>query len=166
VDVKEAPPAAPPAAELLQPFSQFEGQVMALAKAVPEEKYSWRPGPGVRSVKEVLLHIAYGNQLLLNVANNSPSKEALEKQIDENAKGESASMSKDQVMKFVEDSFASVRKTLDEARAASLNRTVDFFGRPSTRRGVLITIDTHVAEHLGQLIAYARVNGIVPPWSK
>lgn len=165
VDVKDAPQ-LPAAADLLLPFSELEAHVMALAKAVPEEKYAWRPGPGVRSVKELLLHIVYGNQLLLNIANNAPSMDALKKQVDDNSKGESAAVTKDQVLKMLAESFASVRSTLQEARAAALNRSVDFFGTATTRRGVLASLDTHIAEHTGQLIAYARVNGITPPWSQ
>ena len=61
VAVKDVPPAPAAAADLLQPFSELAEHLMALAKAVPEEKYSWRPGAGVRSFKEVFLHIAYGN---------------------------------------------------------------------------------------------------------
>ena len=87
LDAKDVPPLVA-AAELLLPFNDLEKQVLALAKAIPEEKYSWRPGPGVRSFKEVFLHIVYGNQLLLNVAGNSPSREELVKQIEQNAKGE------------------------------------------------------------------------------
>src|ERR1039458_9788795 len=63
LDVKDVPPLVA-AAELLLPFNDLEKQVLALAKAIPEEKYAWRPGPGVRSFKEVLLHIVYGNRRL------------------------------------------------------------------------------------------------------
>ena len=138
---------------------------MALAKAVPEEKYGWRPAPGVRSFKELLVHIANGNRLLLNIANNAPAAGALSQQIEENSQGETAAVSKEKVMQMLRESFALVRSTLDEARAATLNRSADFFGRATTRRGVLTILDTHLAEHEGQLIAYARVNGITPPWS-
>lgn len=164
LDVKDAPAAAA-AADLLLPFSELEAHVMALAKAVPEEKYSWRPGAGVRSFKEIFLHIAYGNQLLLNIANNAPSREALGNQIQENAKGEGQPATKEQVLQKLAESFAAVRKSLEGARAGALTRDVDFFGTPATTRGVLTSLDTHIAEHLGQAIAYARMNGIVPPWS-
>lgn len=165
VDAKDAPQLSA-AADLLLPFAELEQHVMALAKAIPEEKYAWRPGPGVRSIKELLLHIAYGNQLLLNIANNAPAMDALRKQVEENAKGETAAIAKDQVMKMLAESFAAVRGALEAARAPALNRSMDFFGTPTTRRGVLASLDTHIAEHEGQLIAYARVNGIVPPWSE
>ena len=166
VDVKEAAPQPAAAADLLLPFSELQEHVMALAKAIPEEKYSWRPAPGVRSIQELLLHIAYGNQLLLNIANNAPPMDVLRKQVEENTKGEVAAVSKDKILQILGESFSDVRTSLEGARAAALNRTADFFGTATTRRGVLATLDTHIAEHEGQLIAYARMNGIVPPWSQ
>jgi len=165
VAVKDVPPAAPVANDLLQPFSELESKVMALAKAVPEEKYSWRPGPGVRSFKEVFLHIALGNELMLNYADGA-KMDAIEKQIESNTKVEAEPLSKDQVLQKLAAGFALVRKALEGASNASLSRNIQFFDTATTRRGVLTFIDTHIAEHMGQAIAYARMNGIVPPWSK
>ncbi len=166
LDVKDVPPLVA-AAELLLPLDSLEKQVLALAKAIPEEKYAWRPAPGVRSFKEVFLHIVNGNQLLLNVAEKSPSREELLKQIEQNAKGEQDAVSKEKVVAMLTESFAGVRKALEGVRStAALTRDVDFFGTPAPMGGVLASIDTHIAEHLGQTIAYARVNGIVPPWSQ
>ena len=165
LDVKPAPAAAA-AADLLLPMEQLQAKVMALAKVVPEEKYAWRPGPGVRSFQEVLLHIAYGNRLMLNIATGDPSKDELNKQIQENANNEGREIGKEQLLQLLADSFGEFRKTLENARPGSLARDIDFFGRATTQRGVLTLIDTHIAEHVGQLIAYARMNGIVPPWSK
>jgi uncharacterized damage-inducible protein DinB len=166
LDAKDVPPLVA-AAELLLPFDSLEKQVIALAKAIPEEKYAWRPAPGVRSFKEVFLHIVNGNQLLLNVAENSPSREELLKQVEQNAKGEQNAVSKEKIVTMLAESFAAVRKALEGVRStAALTRDVDFFGTPAPMGGVLASIDTHIAEHLGQTIAYARVNGIVPPWSQ
>jgi len=165
VGVKETPQLSA-AADLLLPFSESREHVLALAKAIPEEKYKWRPGPGVRSIQEVLIHIANGNALLLNIANNAPSGDALKKQIEDNTKGESAALTKEQIIQMLTESFASIKTNLDAARAQALNRNVDFFGTATTRRGMFTIVDTHIAEHLGQLIAYARVNGIKPPWSE
>ena len=139
---------------------------MALAKAVPEEKYSWKPAPGVRSFQQVFLHIAYGNQLLLNIALNSPQGDALRKQVEEQAANENAPVSKDKVIEILAGSFTAIHQAIDRARAATLTRGVDFFGTPATTNGVLIDLETHMAEHLGQAIAYSRMNGIVPPWSQ
>jgi hypothetical protein len=64
------------------------------------------------------------------------------------------------------ESFATLRQAMEGSSAGSLSRDVEFFGRKTTMRGLLTQIDVHIAEHLGQAIAYARMNGIVPPWSK
>ena len=165
LDVTE-PTQLAPAADILLPLKEEEEHVMALLKAVPDNKLDWTPGPGVRSFREVFLHIAYGNRLLLNVADNQPSREVLEKTIDEQFKREHDKKSKDEIQKILADSFDAVRKSLETAQASALARDAMFFGQPTTRRGIFITIDTHVGEHLGQLIAYCRVNGITPPWSE
>lgn len=165
IDTKDVPTVAP-AAELLLPFDDMERQVTALALAIPEDKYDWRPGPGVRSFKEVFLHIAYGNHLLLKISDSGFTPETLRKQVEENAAGESAALNKTQVIEKLRESFTTVRTALDALRPAGLNRPAEFFGRTTTKRGVLTVLDVHIAEHLGQAIAYARVNGIVPPWSK
>jgi FKBP-type peptidyl-prolyl cis-trans isomerase len=165
LDVKPATPAPPATADLLLPFGEMEAHALALAKAVPEEKYSWRPGEGVRSFREVFLHIAYGNRLLLNIAGGA-KQEDIKKQIEEQMKKEGESLTKEQVVQALTDSFAAVRSAFEGARAQGLTREAEFFGTKTTRRGVWTVLDTHIAEHLGQAIAYARVNGIVPPWSQ
>jgi peptidylprolyl isomerase len=165
LDVKPATPAPSAAADLLLPFGEMEAHVLALAKAVPEDKYSWRPGAGVRSFREVFLHIAYGNKLLLTISNGA-KPEDVTKQIEEQSKGEVEPLSKDKVIEALTESFAAVRTVLESARPQGLTRDIQFFGTATTRRGVLANLDTHIAEHLGQAIAYARVNGIVPPWSQ
>ena len=165
LDAKDVP-AVSGAQILILPFDELEKQIVALARAIPEEKYAWRPATGVRSFKEVFLHIAFGNQLLLNVANNSPSREELLKQIEQNAKGEQDPANKEKVVAMLTESLTAVRKTMEGVRSAgALTREIDRFGKPAPVGTVLAEIDTHIAEHLGQAIAYARVNGIVPPWS-
>ena len=164
--VKDVAPQPSAGADLSQPLQDLEAHVMALAKAVPEEKYSWKPAAGVRSFQQVFLHIAYANQLLLNIAVNSPQADTLKKQVEENSKNEDLPLSKDKVLEILAQSFTGIHRTLDRARANTLTRTVDFFGTPATTNGMLITLETHMAEHLGQAIAYARRNGIVPPWSQ
>jgi uncharacterized damage-inducible protein DinB len=164
VDVKDAPQLSA-GSDLLLPLDETEQHVLALAKAVPEEKYSWSPGRDVRTFRAVFLHIAYGNRLMLRIANGEDWKK-LGPDIEKQLKDEQAPLTKDQVIAALTESFAEVRKTFENARAASLGRSMDFFGHPATQRGIMISLDTHIGEHLGQAIAYARMNGIVPPWSK
>jgi uncharacterized damage-inducible protein DinB len=165
LDVKDASPNSGPAADLLFPFDQLEKQAIDLARAIPEDKYDWRPAPGVRSIREVCLHIAYGNQLMLNISNGI-EKDALYKQIQDQIKREGEKPTKEQVVQAMTESFKTLREALQSATAGSLSRDIDFFGKPTTRRSVLVALDVHIGEHVGQLIAYARMNGVVPPWSK
>jgi FKBP-type peptidyl-prolyl cis-trans isomerase len=165
LDVKDASPNSGPAADLLFPFDQLEKQAIDLARAIPEDKYDWRPAPGVRSIREVCLHIAYGNQLMLNISNGI-EKEALYKQIKDQLEREGEKLTKEQVVQAMTESFKTLREALQSATAGSLSRDIDFFGKPTTRRSVLVALDVHIGEHVGQLIAYARMNGVVPPWSK
>lgn len=164
-DPPPTPPPAPPLADLLLPLDRMAAEVIALANAVPEAKYNWRPAEGVRSFKEVFLHIVYGNRLMLGIATTNPAADVLQKQIQENAKNESQPTTKERVIAMLTESFASLKKSMEEMRAQGLNREIDFFGTKTTRRGVLASLDSHIGEHLGQAIAYARMNGITPPWS-
>jgi peptidylprolyl isomerase len=165
VAVKDASPNSGPAADLLFALDGPEKQALSLAKEIPEEKYDWRPAPGVRSIREVCLHIAYGNRLLLNISNGATQEERV-KQVQDQIKREGEKLTKAQVVQALTESFAAVREALQTASAGSLSRDIDFWGTQTTRRAVLAVLDVHIGEHLGQLIAYARMNGVVPPWSK
>lgn len=162
--VKEVAPISP-ASDLLLPLGELAAKARKLAEAVPADKYDWRPAPGVRSFQEVFLHIAYGTHLMMNIADGAPH-DAIMKEIADNEKAEKQPMTKDQVLAAMNDSLAAFQKALESASAGSLTRSIDFFGTATTRRGVLANIDTHLAEHVGQAIAYARMNGIVPPWNR
>ena len=147
-------------------FSDVETKVVSLAKAMPEEKYSWRPGAGVRSVSEVYVHIANGNRLLLSVMNGMPPRDAFMKMVKTNEERERTITEKAKVVADLEASFKEVHAALDSATEESLSKAIKFFGQDATARAAYLSIMNHVSEHLGQSIAYARMNGIVPPWSK
>jgi len=165
LDVKDAP-ATPAGIDVLLPLEEMEKKVLALARAVPEEKYNWRPAPGVRSFGEVMRHIELGNRLLLDIAMNGYAAEKVRKQAAANAAAEKENPGKEKILASLEESFAAVRKSIGQMRAGALGREQDYFGAATTRRGVFVYLDTHVAEHLGQAIAYARMNGVAPPWSR
>lgn len=153
------------AADILLAFHSAQEHVLALAKAVPEEKYSWRPAKSVRSFAEVFVHIASANQLLTKIAASNLAGADLEKAIEEQSATEKQQLTKARILDMLTESFASVRKTLENERPATLARDASFFGTATTRRGIYVMMDEHLGEHLGQAIAYARMNGIVPPWS-
>src|ERR1700693_300784 len=163
--VADVPPAHA-AADILLSFSDSEQKVIALAKIVPEEKYSWRPASGVRSFGEVFVHIASANQLLMKLATSTTSADELKAAFEEQSKLENQTFAKDRIIQMLTESFATVRKSLESARPGTLAHEADYFGTPTTRRGIFVNMDVHIAEHLGQAIAYARMNGITPPWSQ
>src|ERR1035438_1849335 len=123
------------------------------------------PGPGVRTFQQVFLHIANANRLLTKIA-DAAEKDDVQKQIEAGDQSEKQPIDKAKTIAALTESFAAVHEYIDAATARSLTRDADFFGTATTKRGVLIFLDTHLGEHLGQAIAYARMNGIVPPWSK
>lgn len=145
--------------------SYAEKQVMDLEEAVPQNKYNWRPGTGVRSVAETYLHIAWANYGLLKAATGKDP--AADAGWDMNAaKWEKKTTDKAEIKKILDKSFAHVKEIVGALPDADLDKKVSFFGHEMTARAVLIILSSHIDEHLGQSIAYARMNKIVPPWSK
>ena len=153
--------------ELLKDITDVENKVVALAKAMPESAWAWRPSAPARSTSEVFLHVAADNYFLpamIGIA--APAETGITKEYKTAVAFEKKSMGRDAVIAEVQKSFAFLKKSMSETPDAKVDAAVDLFGRKSTMRGVWITTATHLHEHLGQLIAYARANNIVPPWSK
>lgn len=157
--------AAPPAREYLDEFRGTSAKTLALARAIPAEKYAWRPGERVRSTGEVLVHIAGGNLMLLGRAGVKSPAGSRAPNVDEIHKWETGITSKDKIVELLKSSSAAVETAWLAAGPAELARPVDFFGRQMPVHGVYLRILAHTNEHMGQLVAYARVNGIAPPWS-
>ena len=143
LEVKDAPQLAP-AVDVLPMFIYLEARVMTLAKDTPEEKYSWRPAAGAPTFAEVLLRIPQGNRALLG---------------DTPASVEAAA-GKQRVLELLGESLSGIRKTLESARPSLFNRDAVVGGKPTTMRGVYTSIDTHIAEQLGEATAYARMMGV------
>jgi hypothetical protein len=128
-----APEAPAAAADILFSLNQVEGEVMQLPRPFPEGKYGSRPGPGVRTIQQVFLHLSYANHLILNIADGSEADE-VKKTIEDNDKGEQQSISKEKTLAALTGSFAEAHKYLDEVRAQELTRDAEFFGQKTTRR--------------------------------
>ena len=134
-------------------------QLVALAEAIPAEKFAWRPGPGVRSTSEVFMHIALANFYLLSVT--GPKMPA-----DLSSPGmEKTVAAKPEVLAWLKRSLKAVKSAHASLKPADLRRKVRIEGRDATVDGMYLRIIIHANEHMGQLVAYARVNGITPPWS-
>jgi uncharacterized damage-inducible protein DinB len=149
--------------DFLGNLSYTQGQVMALEGAVPAEKYSWRPAEGVRSIGEVYSHIAHGNYLIMQLSGIQPPPG--EQVTMDEKKWEAEHTGKERIVADLRKSFEHVSSSAAKMTEADLAVTVDFFGTKMTKRAALIALLGHIHEHLGQSIAYARMNGIVPPWT-
>ncbi|PYR88399.1 MAG: damage-inducible protein DinB [Acidobacteria bacterium] len=142
----------------LPEFTLTSRQLLQLAEATPPDKFGWRPGPGVRSISEVYMHIATGNLWLLEQAGvKSPEFAKLPKD------PEKAVTAKGDVIQWLRTSQDAVKSAY---QTADRQKHVEFFGKDAVAEGVFLRLLLHNNEHMGQSIAYARMNGIVPPWSK
>lgn len=159
-------PEMAPSIDVLAPLEDLEEKTVALAKAMPEEKYDYLPSPGVRSFREVMLHIHYANLMLLEIANGKLEGDALKQRIAANANGEKQKLPKEKILWMLAESFAAARKAISPLRQGQLAADMTVFGQATTRRGAYVMLDVHNGEHLGQAIAYARINGITPPWTE
>jgi uncharacterized damage-inducible protein DinB len=153
--------------DLLKDVGDVEKKVMDLAKAIPESAYAWRPGAGVRSTGEVFQHIASDNYFMPAVLDKpAPKETGITKDFKTAVAFETKPMNKDAVIAELQKSFAFLKTSMSSATDAQLSSPLEVFGQKSTGRAMWITTATHLHEHLGQLIAYARSNKVTPPWSK
>ena len=144
---------------VINDISGVESKIESLAEAIPQEDYDWSPMEGVRSVSDVLKHIAGSNYFLLSfVGDKMP--EGMSEDMGKNV------TDKEQIIKMVKDSYAHTKEFISKMNPGDLNKEVEMFGQKSNYRAALFILTGHGHEHLGQLIAYARSNKVVPPWSK
>lgn len=162
------PQAAPPASaapagfrgEYIAEVDSVGKKIVDLAEAIPADKYGWRPAEGVRSISEVFMHIVGANSMLPTFVGGKHVEGVTrdsEKTVTDKAK----------VVELLKRSLENAKEAGRIVSDGDLDKKVKVFGgREMTERQVLMVIENHLHEHLGQAIAYARVNGIAPPWSK
>lgn len=136
-----------------------QAQVIQLAEAFSEEQYDWRPTKGVNSVGEALMHVAGGNYFLASKMGFAPPEDVDMMKLGE-IKG------KENIIIALKKSNDFVLEKILMVDNASLTEEVDFGFAKMNKLGGLLAIMEHNGEHKGQLIAYARSNGVVPPWSQ
>jgi len=146
--------------EFLQQFNASMGKLVALAEAMPAEKYGWSPGPGVMTVAKVYAHIAHYNfgYPTQNLGVAVPAGVKLD-----TLEGVAA---KAQVVALLKRSGDFVRTSVGALSDGKLGEGTNLYGRRVAGNAVLFQLVAHMNEHLGQSIAYARSNGVVPPWSQ
>jgi len=145
-------------ADWLSNFDEAAKKATDLAGALPGETMAWRPGEGVRSSGEVIAHLASANFLLPTFTGRA-APDGIGRDLE-------SETDPARLRRLLGDSIAHLRTIVATMDDAELEQRVKIFGgREVTTRELLIIALGHLHEHLGQLVAYARANGIVPPWS-
>ena len=148
-------------AAYLADMEVMRGKFLGLADAFPQDLYSWRPMEGVRSVSEVLMLIAsegYGFAPRALGADPALSREE--------SQGLAEITDKATVIDHLIKGFAYAQETIEAVDPANLVGSREMFGRERSSPELMLFVAGDMHEHLGQLIAYARTNHIVPPWSQ
>jgi len=156
-------------ADLHRDVGQVQKKLIDLAGAMPEATLDWRPknDPKVRSVREVFTHVIAENYYLpglmgkaapaaTGITSDYKSVEAYEKKM----------LTRAEIVAALTASFGNLHQGLNTTTDANDGEKINFFGQQMTRSSTMVSTVTHLHEHLGQAIAYARSNGVVPPWSK
>jgi len=151
---------------LLAELETAERQILAVAQKMPAEKFGWRPDTTARSVSEALVHVAAGNfSLLAFLGRDAPKdiygdivgegEQRLWSVVHRNDELEKAVREKGEVIKLLERSLQAVRE--------SIQQSGESLAEPTTSR-VYMRMIVHLHEHMGQMIAYLRTNGLSAPW--
>jgi uncharacterized damage-inducible protein DinB len=145
-------------------WRHVSNQLIALAEATPADKFAWRPAPGVRSTSEVYMHIAMTNFWLLSVAGQKMPADL--KNEDATGVTEKTVTSKPEVIAWLKRSLDAVKQAHLAVDPKDMARKLKVEGHDATVDGMYLRIMVHANEHMGQLVAYARMTNVVPPWSK
>lgn len=141
--------------EFIGQIDFVKGRLIQLAESMPDDKYNWTPAEGVRTVGEVYVHTAETNYYLI----------AMMTGVKSNMDKEKSPTDKKTALSMLEKSFDAVKDAAGKLTEANLNKEVEAFGMKFSLRNFMISMLGHSHEHLGQSIAYARMNGVTPPWS-
>ncbi len=145
--------------ELLRHFEMSSRKVAQLSSAMPESLYGWSPSEGIMSVATVYAHIARYNFMYLADQLGIPAPDGVD------VANLEAITDKARIVELVEQSIDHVVTHVGAMSEADLVRETRLYGRDLPAWKVLVQLVTHMNEHVGQSVAYARMNGIVPPWS-
>lgn len=161
--------------EYLWELEIAERQMVAMAEAIPAEKYDWRPDQKARSISEVFVHVAAGDFMLLEVVGAAAPADLYGQLpadgpehfwglVRRNDELEKSVREKAAVTDILKRAFQAVRKSFTEADDGVLDQGRHFFGEQTTVRRWYLRLLTHTHEHMGQMIAYMRMNGMGAPW--
>jgi hypothetical protein len=146
-------------------LDSLQAKYVALAKAIPAEKYAWRPAPGVRSIGEVFMHVASEYYVYTPMSHGATPSPVVGRGREAFAKFEAAA-TKENVLKHLDEGFAYAKQAVNGVEPANLVGVRKIYGRDFTIAQTSLMMSGDLHEHLGQLIAYARSNEVKPPWTR
>lgn len=146
--------------EILDHFQRSSYKISELARVMPAEKFSWAPGEGVMQVGEVYMHIARYNFMYLDQNLGIAPPNGFDYADIESIRD------KEKVREIHEMSVRHVMEQVGALTEAKLAGQTELYGRTVQGWAVLLQLVSHMNEHVGQSVSYARMNGIVPPWSR
>ena len=146
--------------EMMRHFDDSMSKIIALAAAMPADKYLWKPSEPAMPVGHVYAHIAAYNFGYITSEMGAPAAAGIGRDTLERMRD------KAQLVALLRRSSDFVKASVAAMPASQLDRTTTLYGRQVPQWAVLVQLVTHMNEHLGQSIAYARANNITPPWSQ
>ena len=153
--------------EMHRDVNEVQKKMIDLANAMPESSLSWRPAAGVRSVGEVYLHVASDNYLIpIFMGKPAPASSGITSDFATAATFEKRALTTAQIVAELQASFTHLHQAMALTTDANVGEMINMFGQNWSRQRAMVLTVTHLHEHLGQMIAYARSNGVTPPWSR
>ncbi|HKV81974.1 MAG TPA: DinB family protein [Candidatus Sulfotelmatobacter sp.] len=163
-----------PAKAIMRTFEFQEYDVRSAAEAMPEDKWDFRPAPGmfknekpefgpaeVRTFREQVKHVACSNFAFAAELDGEKPPEGCDKN------GPSPAHTKAELLTYLRDSFTALKKSLNAISVKNMFDPIEGpYAGPNTRLGLAEVCVWHDADHYGQMAVYLRLNGIVPPSSR
>ncbi len=145
--------------EFIGQMNFIESRLLDLEGAFPQELMGWEPADLIRNTAQIFLHVAEANYLLVSYLKGEKPK-------GEQGYLEKSTTDEKEIAKILSESFTAVNDVAATLTPDDLNKTGQTpFGMEMSTRNFMMSVLGHAHEHLGQAIAYARMNGVVPPWS-
>src|ERR1700719_4794898 len=146
-------------AQAVLDLQQLQQKYTTLAEAIPQEKYSWRPAEGVRSINELFLHVA-GAGFYFPTLKGTPAAPGFTPK-----DFEKSTTDKGKVIEWLNKSFTYAMASVESMSNAEFANLLPKLGPSANKGDVIYLMVVHAHEHLGQAISYSRSVGVVPPWT-
>ena len=146
-------------AQALLDLQAVNKKCVDLAEVLPSDKLIWRPSPDTRSFAEVFLHVAGERYAFLSMIGANPPAGFKAGEFDK------STTEKGRIIEALNQSWDFASKAINGMSNADFAKLLPKLGPQANEGDVVYLLVADAHEHLGQLVAYSRQNGIVPPWT-